>query len=134
MRYTHLGIYPVTIYIISKQKQLDKLAKRHDLEDDPDLTIEGCAAAVFNLGDVEGQLELALYIPKDLRDGSIANVASLISHECMHIVQDVWKHLEEHNPGKEAEAYLLGYLVFHFMDILYPDNEGKKSNEPSRAT
>jgi len=126
----HLGIYPVSIYVITKQKQLNKLCKRHEIKDNPEMKIDGCAAAVFNLGEIEGQLELALYIPHDLKDGSIANVASLISHECTHIVQSVWNHTCENEPGDEAEAYLLGYLVYHFMDIIYPDNEGKKVGTP----
>jgi len=34
-----------------------------------------------------------------------------LTHEAMHTARDIWQHLGEDEPGREAEAYLIGWIT-----------------------
>jgi len=42
---------------------------------------------------------------------SAEQVAGMVAHEAMHIVQELWSQIGEKEPGREAEAYLVQQIV-----------------------
>lgn len=48
-----------------------------------------------------------------------ACVAALIAHEAVHVAQELWDSIGEHNPGREAESYLIQMITQCCLEELW---------------
>lgn len=58
----------------------------------------------------------------ELKDYPADEIAGLVVHECMHVVQCMNEEMEEQKPGHEFEAYLIQSLVQEVLIAL--EDEG----------
>lgn len=45
-------------------------------------------------------------------------IAGLVAHEATHFAQFLWEQIEEREPGKEAEAYLVQAVTLEILNLL----------------
>jgi len=88
-------------------------------------------ASTWNFDSPKGQC-IVMRFPPDMVD----NAASVIAHECLHVTQMIHEDVGEYEPGREAHAYLLDYLVEFTMDALSlkVTRVRKKKNEVPETT
>lgn len=109
IRYFNMGQWPVYVGFSSSPKAFEREMKR--------INIKGCsflnsthANATTHFLTCDDGLTCIIALG-DTKDRSKEQVAALIAHEAMHVVQEMWSHLGETNPGRECEAYLVQHIV-----------------------
>jgi hypothetical protein len=62
------------------------------------------------------------------------DVATLLVHEAVHVVQEYFRYIGEDNPGSEIEAYAIqnvsASLMNAYRDRLFPKPRGKEDGLP----
>jgi len=109
--YFEMGQWPLQVGFTMDPKAYDAELERIRVHPDvrPEFPSNEAHASFFPHPE-GGELTCIVAMASDL-DRTDPEVIGLIAHECMHIVQELWKFIGETNPGDETEAYLLGYLV-----------------------
>ena len=107
--YFNMGPWPIYVGFTQSKKGFAKEMKRLGITDCPFIANDHSNASAHYLTK-DGAL--TCIITMDKRKGRmIEQVAGLIAHEATHVAQELWAHIGERNPGREAEAYLVQMIV-----------------------
>jgi hypothetical protein len=60
-----------------------------------------------------------IWVCLDLEKSKDSWVAGVVAHECTHVAQYLWEQIGEQEPGKEAEAYLIGLMTCEILEHLW---------------
>lgn len=61
-----------------------------------------------------GELVCLVCIPI-VRDRSVEELAAILSHEAMHVVQSLFESIGEEKPGHETQAYAMQNILYQLM-------------------
>lgn len=115
--------YPVQFAVIQDEIALKAFYKHLKVPSKKQMfSTDTCQTFIFGKINEEAAW-LALYFPnKELG-------LSVLVHECMHIVQQVWEMIGETKRGLEAEAYLLQGVFEIAHDIIFGEGIVDENNE-----
>lgn len=122
--YLNIPLYPGILGLFRSEAALNKEVKRLKLEDCEMEWPHNRAGRHYTIENERGYIMFVL-VNEDKCD-TYGEIASLISHEIMHCVQELWEKIGEERPGREPEAYLLQYLM-NFCLSEYPQFNKKWS-------
>lgn len=108
IRYFNMGPFPIFVGFTNSPKAFAKEMKRMSVSG-VDFVNPGSNATVHTLSK-DGSTVCIITMEK-AKDKSPEMVAALIAHEAVHVVQELWDAIGEHEPGREAEAYLVQQIV-----------------------
>lgn len=108
-------IYPAFIGICTDEKAFAKEMKRLDIQG-VNFVNPGKSATV-HIYEIQTEIMFIICLSNP-QDYSPAALAGLLSHEATHIIQYLWEFIGETEPGKEAEAYMIQYIVQSAMNIM----------------
>ncbi len=123
--YFNMGPYPMYLGFTSSPKAFAEEMKRLNITDIRFLASDHANATTHFL-EQDGTLCIIITLQKH-KDRTPEQIASLISHEAMHVVQKMWHQYGEKQPGREAEAYLIQYIVQSCLQIACKTGRTRKT-------
>lgn len=113
MRTYILSPYPVSLLITSNEKEYRKWQKKHQPEhyDKNEPLDPGCTHWD------DGCKQILVWVDKDKKyeDAHIR----IAAHEACHVLDAVWDHIGEDEPGVEVRAYMQGFIT----ELIYEEYE-----------
>lgn len=113
------GTYPVTAVFAPNERAYRRALKRYSINKDlDDGTYPSSAGRVtrYSSDERSNGNNAVLIVTIDLSlDVSEQQLAALVAHECVHVMQYIFSEIGEDRPGWEVEAYAVQSLV---QDIL----------------
>ena len=106
--YFHMGAWPLYVGFTKSRKAFAKEMKRLSC---PGVAFvnPGANATMHTLVN-DGTTTCIIAFDKQ-KGRSLEQEAALIAHEAVHVAQELWAAIGEHQPGREAEAYLVQQIV-----------------------
>lgn len=123
--YFNMGPWPMYLGFTQSKKAFAKEMKRLSVVNVSFLSSDHANATVHIL-EKDGALTCIIAMEKG-KGRSPEQIAGLIAHEAMHIVQELWSHIGEKVPGREAEAYLIQHIVQSCLQIACDTGRTKKT-------
>lgn len=122
-----MGPWPCEVHVCFDEKDYKRrLRKIKNLKDT--FPNENAWASTVTIESEHGYPIYVLSFGRDCQKSSI-QMASSASHEASHVAYNLWEHINEHNPGDEAQAYLIGHIV---RECLRSFKQYKKKIKKSR--
>ena len=115
-----LDPYPASFAVCLDRKSFNKEIGRLGLTDIDYIGSDHASATTHILTNPDiGLYAIMVIRPWDEEEQpSSTQIAALVAHEAMHIVQHLWEYVGEEKPGQEAEAYLLQHIVQGTLETL----------------
>jgi hypothetical protein len=126
IRYFNMGAWPVYVGFTSSDKAFQAEMKRLAVEEPGKFLSRAGANATTHYLDNDGTLTCIITIGCT-KGGSKSQVAALIAHEAVHVVQEMWSHLGETNPGREQEAYLVQQITQECLQELWSPRSERRT-------
>lgn len=103
--YLPIGVYPLFVgFTMSKKAYLKEMKRLEIVNPSPFLSDNSNATCHHFVGKTGRVSVIAMKRPTGV---NVGQVAGLIAHEAVHVVQRLWDEIGETDPGHEAEAYLV---------------------------
>lgn len=108
--WAELGFLPVSVGYAPNKKAWKKALKDIGIPPEPFPVSDGRCAWWSNVGELRQDIIL-IAVGKRAKRHSMAQVAGIIAHECMHAWRYIRENIGEKEPSAEFEAYVLQALV-----------------------
>lgn len=108
--YFPMGQWPAYVGFTMSPKAFRREMKRLKVDGPPAFLLRATADATTHFLEKNGVMTFIVAMRKSGKRAP-EQVAGVISHEAMHIIQWLWAELGEREPGKESEAYLMQHIV-----------------------
>jgi len=123
--YFNMGAWPVYVGFTQSPKAFKREMARLNIKDCAYLASPHANATTHYL---EKDVNLTCIIALGNTKGrSAEQVAGLIAHEAMHVIQEMWANLGERSAGREAEAYLIQQIVQECLQIVNASGKVRKT-------
>lgn len=109
--YYSMGAWPFYVGFTMSPKAFKKEMKRLAIDDPPSFLGSTHANATTHILEKGGTLTCIITMEKQGKDRPIEQIAGLLAHEAVHVVQELWHNIGERSPGSEAEAYLVQMIT-----------------------
>lgn len=112
------GPYPFNIgFTMSSKALIAEFNRLGDPISKEDVMRSGSSSIVWKISPATSLNTTTIcYLPKPPKGVSEVQIAALLAHEALHIVQYIWEHMGE-TVRREAEAYMLQ----HVFQTMYAD-------------
>lgn len=120
VEWANMGQWPVYLGFTMSPDDFAEAVKRMDIEQDVPFLGRAGANATTHTFERRGTLTFIITLEKSTRRHSKEQVAALIAHEAMHVVQQMTRELAQGlRFDDESEAYLLQHIVQHCLQIAW---------------
>jgi hypothetical protein len=109
-----MGPWHIYVGYTSSEAAYYRTMKRMKIDDPNKFTIAN-GGTTHTFTNPKGNLCSLICIDLSSEDNSQAAIAGIVAHEATHVAQELWKWIGEKEPGWEAEAYLIQYIVIEIM-------------------
>jgi hypothetical protein len=114
--------FPVSIGVFTEEKQLNGEMKRLKLDPATHSQLEwksygGRVTRLDNL-ETDATILLVMIDARGLLEEDIDTRVSIYAHEATHVYQFIMDAIDEEEPGKEIEAYVIGHITSQIFNIL----------------
>lgn len=75
-----------------------------------------------------------IIVTTNCKSKKLDDVAPVLSHEAVHVIQRIWEYVGEDMPGYEQEAYLVQWLVQEFIRIYKDELQPGRVSKLRRAS
>lgn len=113
VHWVDLGPWPPALVIVTDKAAYRRLSKQRCGEHAPKHLFPGANAGRCEEWKGDGA-DLLLVISVGPQKDDI-ELAGTLAHEAAHAVRWLFRHIGEHEPGLESEAYLIEHIVRHGM-------------------
>lgn len=111
-----MGQWPVFVGFTTDEAAFKRCIKRLKITDDVPFLGHIRANATTHIFERNGSLTFVITLQPVTRRQTREQVAALIAHECMHVIQEMRRELSRGGHfDDESEAYLLQHLVQHCL-------------------
>lgn len=110
------GVFPCNIGFTRSRKQFYKAVKTY-ASNPEEYEFGDDAARLTIIAKPKDNYFRTFIITVNWEGESKATMAALIAHEATHLCQYLWEQIGEHEPGHEAEAYLVQSIVQQILEI-----------------
>ena len=117
VEYFDAGQWPIHIGFTASEKAFKRELKRLQCEDTNFLNSDHASATTHFLDGSEGSF-CAIICLGSCDNYDMSQVAALLAHEATHVAQRLWRRIGEHEPGDEAEAYLVQFITQQCLNEL----------------
>lgn len=104
------GPWPIHIGFTTSEAAFKKEIKRLKCSPTQFLISDHASATTHFLEGDKGSY-CAIICLGNCNEFDLCQVAGLIAHEATHVAQHLWRRIGEHDPGDEAEAYLVQFIT-----------------------
>lgn len=125
INYCHMGPWPVYVGFTNSPKAFQRELKRIKVREKVAFHTSNRANATVHIFDGAGTTTFIVTMDK-AKKTSVEQIASLIAHEAVHIVQEMWSVLGERTPGHEAEAYLVQHITQFCLQLALKTGRTRK--------
>ena len=109
MIWPHMGPWPVYFGFTTSEKRFKREMKRLGIKGNPFILNDHSDATLHSLTNPEGKACYILAMRKPRKGITKAQIAAMIAHEAVHVIQYMRENL---GPlGTEAEAYIVQYIT-----------------------
>lgn len=131
IEWAHMGQWPVFLGFTMSPDDFAEALKRMEVEQDVPFLGRPGANATTHIFERHGALTFIITLAKPARRHSKEQVAALIAHEALHVVQHMTREMAQGNRfDDESEAYLLQHIVQHCLQAAW--NSGRtRAVEPA---
>lgn len=120
VEWANMGQWPVFLGFTMSPDDFAEAVKRLGVEEDVPFLVRSGANATTHTFERRGALTFIITLQKPARRLSKEQVAALIAHEAMHVVQQMTRELAQGlRFDDESEAYLLQHIVQHCLQIAW---------------
>ncbi|MFA6031805.1 MAG: hypothetical protein WC889_02760 [Myxococcota bacterium] len=109
--YYGMGAWPAYVGCTTSRKAFKRELKRLGIAEPVEFLASTHANASTHFFRCEGTLTCIIAFQKVSKDRPVEQVAALVAHEAVHVVQELWSSIGETEPGREAEAYLVQMIT-----------------------
>lgn len=109
IEYFHMGPWGCYVGFTQSPKAFRREMKRMKIDEPPSFVATDHANATMHSFTKDGDLTCIITMPPSKH--KMAQIAALLAHEAVHIAQEFWAWIGEKEPGREAEAYFVQYIV-----------------------
>lgn len=113
IRWTPRCVYPVHIGFTRSRKAVDLVAKSAGHEGH---VIDEYSSGHMMFLECEGKAVFIVWIEEDIKLNPLGS--SIVAHECLHVLQQIKRMIDEPDMSDEAEAYFLSWLVEIFLEFM----------------
>jgi hypothetical protein len=117
---------PFCIGLCINEKEWNKEVKRLNIKNDKGFMTNKYTRACITFFENKELGLISIICIKNKKSSSIEETHSFLIHECIHLWQEIKKHIGEDNPGYEIEAYIIQNLCFEIMNLYRRKTEDKK--------
>ena len=115
-----MGQWPVFVGFTTSPDAFKRAVKRLKITEDVSFLGHIRAAATTHIFERNGSLTFIITMQQPTRRYTREQVAALIAHECMHVIQEMRRELARGNCfDDESEAYLLQHIVQHCLQTVW---------------
>jgi hypothetical protein len=118
----HMGSWGMFVGYTSSQAAFNRALKRLKIKEQPMMVSATAGGTTHFFNNPNGEL-CALIALKEPNKVKPVTLAGIVVHEVAHVVRHLWRHIDEREPGDEAEAYLFQYLVIMVHEAIIADNK-----------
>lgn len=112
------GPFPCNIVYCADKKVFDRVWRQLSDEPTPDRHCGKNGARAWNIPQPkDGYLPTYLICVEPGKLG-LPDVASMVAHEAVHVAQWLWEQIGEDQPGHEAEAYFVQWIVRSVLEAM----------------
>ena len=114
-----LDIFPgIEVVTCTKQSDLEKIAKETGVVLEKPLVGRATTTLVKNESDGRCKI-VVIFDKKTTKQHKNYDVAALVAHEAVHVVQNIFDEIGEKFPGEETRAYLTQRVVYDILKTIY---------------
>lgn len=130
VHYLHPGQWPVHIGFTDCPRAFAREMKRLKVNDPPEMTAHPRgAAAMHTFTSSDTPMCFIITMPPPGKTRSREQIAAIIAHEALHVVQGMEEELFAGGRfDHESAAYLLQYIVQHCLQIIWKSGKTRKSS------
>jgi hypothetical protein len=122
--YLNRTMFPCWVGVCFTEKSYIREMKRLSVEK-PDAFMQS-DASVKVLAKGHNETYIICYDPYSDKKRHRNEIAALLAHECVHVVDLTFRNIGEQNPGDETRAYFVQYLL---VSVLYELDQFLKSKK-----
>lgn len=123
--YFGMGPWPIYVGFTDSPKAFRKEMKRLKVANPPEFILNSHSNATAHTLEFEGSLTTIITM-EPAKGKPVEQVAALIAHEAVHVAQQLWEHIGEDRPGREAEAYLVQMVTQCCLEVALATGRERK--------
>lgn len=122
--YFNRTMFPVWVGVAFTEESYMREMKRLGVEKPDKFHQSSASVKILAKGDTETYI--ICYDPKTDKKRHRNEIAALMAHECVHVVDLTFRNVGEHTPGDETRAYFVQFLL---QNVLYELDDFLKSEK-----
>lgn len=134
VEWANMGQWPVYLGFTMSPDDFNEALKRMEVEQDVPFLGRSGANATTHIFERHGTLTFIVTLQKPARRISKEQVAAIIAHEAMHVVQCMTRELAQGvRFDDESEAYLLQHIVQHCLQVAWNTGRARSTVPDGQA-
>lgn len=134
VEWANMGQWPVYLGFTMSPNDFTEALKQMDVEQEVPFLGRSGTNATTHIFECRGDLTFIIALEKPSRRHSKEQVAALIAHEALHVVQHMTRELAQGNRfDDESEAYLLQHIVQHCLQIAWNTGRARSTVPDGQA-
>jgi hypothetical protein len=126
------GWFPTNVAFCMSKKSFDRLCKRYKIKDPTPWTFSDAVTHTYTNPDTD-ETFIAVTLREVPEDTSLIQVVGLLSHEAVHVVDQMCKYAGERKPGAEFRAYGVQSMTAEMVAVWWKHIGSKRNMKVSNA-